>query len=765
MTRISASSTRRAGLLAFALMGCVLATGFFFFHREPLVFDFSTLEPFLAGVTSLFILTCDLISFKIRTDTLRFSLALVGVSSAVMLLSPSWALSAVALAAFLSALTRRERLFRAIYSISSLIASSMVMIYIYTSFMGDFVVQINSPSSFSYAPVVAALVSALPFSVVSFVLAGLFKFVVKNQPVSTFFNLNAAPYFWGAIASALLSSLVVVVLAVVPFLLPITALPGWAVVRISRSTFMARQSEERSAQVAEVMSVLSSKLEPSALLLSFLTLSRKAQAADVALAVYETEDGFLTMEVSEAGVHTGPATEDTLKLLRNCTDTPASAMSFGLLPSGWSSGVKAPLQVDGNCAGLVALGTFNPSAIHSFDLQLWSSLSSALNTAFTQAAFFNQLEAITSSQSEAVLAFDRGGDMTFANPSARRLLNLNSETALPAAHELMARLRYGDETFELSSLVAPSTSRSFNDATLFIGSKEFVVNCTVSPLRPASEGWATFASRGVVMVIEDRTAARAAARALAQSQEQIMALGRALQASLQPPTLPDIPGVSVAARYHAAADGLSIGGDFYDLLNTRDGFFNIIMGDVCGRGPEAAALTALTRHTLRGAVGTDPAPMKALTRLNEALVSAEGSAFCTVAMGRLSKPDGLSRSLEVTLGGHPAPFILRADGSIVEVEATGTLLGAFEDIELTSVTVDLFEGDVAIFYTDGVLEARGPDGSFFDAEGLKELLKKNLNASAEDLASALDEALRFFQGGSLHDDTAFMMLKVDSNAL
>ena len=185
-----------------------------------------------------------------------------------------------------------------------------------------------------------------------------------------------------------------------------------------------------------------------------------------------------------------------------------------------------------------------------------------------------------------------------------------------------------------------------------------------------------------------------------------------LQQSLLPPHLPEIPGVEIAARFRPAGETNDVGGDFYDIFVRGPDEWAITIGDVCGKGADAAAVTSLARHTLRAtAMRGDDAPDELLRRLNGAML-AEGPLayqFCTVALASF-KTGADSTRAQVASGGHPLPIVLRSDGTVEAVGEPGTLLGVVPDPDLTSTEIELYRGDTVVFYTDGITEARTPDG-------------------------------------------------------
>jgi serine phosphatase RsbU (regulator of sigma subunit) len=187
------------------------------------------------------------------------------------------------------------------------------------------------------------------------------------------------------------------------------------------------------------------------------------------------------------------------------------------------------------------------------------------------------------------------------------------------------------------------------------------------------------------------------------------AIAHTLQASLLPPHLPEIRGMDVAATYHASGEGHEVGGDFYDVFSTaRDQWF-VVIGDVCGKGAEAAAVTALARYTLRAAAVRRRSPSGLLRMVNEAMLRHEqvGGRFCTVACAQLDLSRRRAR-VTVACGGHPLPLVRRAAGAVQELGAPGTLLGLVPDPELHDVPTELAQGDTLLLYTDGLTEARAP---------------------------------------------------------
>jgi PAS domain S-box-containing protein len=243
---------------------------------------------------------------------------------------------------------------------------------------------------------------------------------------------------------------------------------------------------------------------------------------------------------------------------------------------------------------------------------------------------------------------------------------------------------------------------------------------------------------------------------LYQDRDQV---ARTLQRTLLPPTLPDIPYAEIAAVYHPAGEGSEIGGDFYDAFETGDGTWTIAIGDVCGKGAAAAAITGLARHTLRAAAFQESSPCAVLERLNRALLrEVREESFCTVAAARLSQrgPDAL---LTACAGGHPAPLVLRNDGSVDEATAPGTLLGIYSEIDVSDRETVLAVGESVVFYTDGVTEERR-EGEQFGEDRLRELLAGCGGLSATGIAERIERAVLEFQPVAPADDLAVVVLRI-----
>ncbi|MFL6008363.1 MAG: SpoIIE family protein phosphatase [Rubrobacteraceae bacterium] len=236
-------------------------------------------------------------------------------------------------------------------------------------------------------------------------------------------------------------------------------------------------------------------------------------------------------------------------------------------------------------------------------------------------------------------------------------------------------------------------------------------------------------------------------------------IARTLQRSLLP-RLAEIPGIEVGVEYLPMGQENEVGGDFYDLIHTEGARCLAVIGDVCGKGAAAAAVTALTRYTIRAVAMREDEPSTVLRGLNEAMLRQLGDEqFCTVACARLEPAPG-GFELDVARGGHPAPLLVRADGYIEAVVPAGRALGVFLDPGLAVQKIQLGQGDAAVFYTDGITEARGPDGSLFGEERLRALLRSCAGIDAPAIAQRLRDVTLEYGEGSPLDDLAVLVLRV-----
>jgi serine phosphatase RsbU (regulator of sigma subunit) len=262
-----------------------------------------------------------------------------------------------------------------------------------------------------------------------------------------------------------------------------------------------------------------------------------------------------------------------------------------------------------------------------------------------------------------------------------------------------------------------------------------------------------------------RTAKRLADRAAlaldnARLHEQQAHIASVLQHSLLPRSLPEIQGFESSSRFLAAGEAYEVGGDFYDVFRSGSGSWTAVIGDVCGKGPEAASLTALARYTVRTASSPDSTPSQVLRALHDSISSDRADLrFCTAALARIQTPsNGLGLAhVTVALGGHPLPMILRKSGKVDSIGKPGTLLGALPSPVLADAEADLAVGDALVLYTDGVLDVRDPS-SRDDPDWLAKELGRSVGKSADEIADHIAQAAIKRHGGEPRDDIAVLVL-------
>ncbi|MDF2977461.1 MAG: sle [Actinomycetospora sp.] len=239
--------------------------------------------------------------------------------------------------------------------------------------------------------------------------------------------------------------------------------------------------------------------------------------------------------------------------------------------------------------------------------------------------------------------------------------------------------------------------------------------------------------------------------------DRLQELATTLQRTLLPPALPGVPGLEIAAYYHSASVE-EIGGDFYDLFPLAHDRWGFFLGDVCGKGPGAAVLTSLIRYTLRAAAVYDSDPVSVLTTLNTSLRQERGTtstSWCTLIYGVLVPADP---GFTVTLasGGHPPALVVPRDAAVEAVDTVGGQpVGLLSRPRFRTVTTTLRPGDGLLLHTDGLTEARRPDGTMLD-EDLPALVAELPRGTARDVVDGLADVLSSL-GPGLVDDTAIMV--------
>jgi serine phosphatase RsbU (regulator of sigma subunit) len=235
-------------------------------------------------------------------------------------------------------------------------------------------------------------------------------------------------------------------------------------------------------------------------------------------------------------------------------------------------------------------------------------------------------------------------------------------------------------------------------------------------------------------------------------------IAAALQASMIPPELPAVAGIELASRYEPAGDGSEVGGDFLDVFGLSPQTWAFMLGDVSGKGAEAAAVSAAARYTLRALADPDRGPAKVVADVNAKLLAqTDAERHCTLIFGYL-RPDDRGTSVTLTLAGHHPPLVLRATGEVDEVGRLGTALALFDDSDLYDTGLELAPGEVLCAFTDGLVEARRAS-DMFGSHRVAEVLRRHGDLPVGELAALICESVRAFHGDQLQDDLALLLIR------
>jgi serine phosphatase RsbU (regulator of sigma subunit) len=352
--------------------------------------------------------------------------------------------------------------------------------------------------------------------------------------------------------------------------------------------------------------------------------------------------------------------------------------------------------------------------------------------------------AVVETMADAVFVLDAFGRVADVNPAGAAMARE------PRAALLGRNLRELLQVSEVAEL-GPSALTLHDDV---LGDRSFDValqQLSDDAGRPAGE----------LVVLREITERVRDQERLQQVLEDRSRVAAALQAAMVPARLPDVPGCELASRYHPAGDGGEIGGDFLDVfpLDTRTWAF--VLGDVSGKGAEAAAVSAATRYTLRALASPDASPAATVGEVNARLLAqTEVERHCTLVHGHLrpSKERPFVLAVTLTLAGHHPPLVLRTTGEVEEAGRTGTVLALFDEPELHDAELELAPGEVLCVFTDGLVEARR-GAELFGTERVADLLRRHAGRSADELAGVVLDAVRAFHGDRLVDDLAMLLVR------
>jgi PAS domain S-box-containing protein len=349
---------------------------------------------------------------------------------------------------------------------------------------------------------------------------------------------------------------------------------------------------------------------------------------------------------------------------------------------------------------------------------------------------------VVQTMTDGVLLVDALGRVVDANPAAGRLVGL-SAASIRGRHleEVLPPRLLGGEGRLATEVTVPTA-----------GGRRF--------LEVERQALTDHAGRpeGELLSLRDITDRKEHERRLEELLAERTRIAATLSSSLLPAQLPVIPGVELASRYLPARGGGRVGGDFFDVFlldATRWGF---VLGDISGKGAEAAAVTGLVRYTLRAYATPDASPAAVLGQVNEALLRAtDEERYCTLVYG-VAEQVGPALRVRLCLAGHYQPVLRRGDGEVAVVGETGTALGLFGSPELVDSQVCLQPDDLLCLFTDGVVEARA-GSAWFGVDRVLAVLRGLPDSGAEHAAARLVDAVDAFQAGPRVDDLAILTIR------
>jgi PAS domain S-box-containing protein len=463
-----------------------------------------------------------------------------------------------------------------------------------------------------------------------------------------------------------------------------------------------------------------------------------------------------TIATGEAKLTADIAPGDVVESARERTGDEGAELMEAIGPR---SQIVVPLRARGRVLGALSLTMAESHRRYTEpDLDLARDLGLRAGLAVDNARLYEEAQAAAAAEQQRAAHLDALALASLAIHRTRRM-ERRLERIASSARELVGARRgvvtIGAGRREAASAVSEPGEGAPGDHVLLAvmvardGSELGVIEVTrdAAPFTPAEE-----------LALDDLARLAALAIENVRLEERERQIARTLQASLLPARLPAIAGLEAAARYIAGGEGTLVGGDMYDLFPVGDEWA-FVVGDVCGKGAEAAALTAMVRYTLRAEAMHHDRPGDVLGLTNGAILRQfDDGRFCTVLHGRARVGDGRA-ALALASGGHPPPLVLRATGSVETLPCSGPLLGVVRSVRHEDVAADLGPGDALVCFTDGVTEGRGPAGMFGDVS-LRETLLGSAGKTADAIAERLVSAALAFQGGRTQDDLALLVLRV-----
>ena len=417
-------------------------------------------------------------------------------------------------------------------------------------------------------------------------------------------------------------------------------------------------------------------------------------------------------------------------------------------------------QVDiggGRTAWYLAYDTLNSLRDLRFAAEVGDALAASLNLRRT----------LTRLVSLAVPAFGSEAAVTLRDEDTLRQTSGGRERRIPFAHLSDDERHYFDRVMTsagpvpsleagpewLDRLCLRETARSMRSPTVPVlsvplrahGRPLGFLSVVTGANPPDVTGLETLARRGSVAI------------AAAGVYEERSHLASTLRSALRPPPIPAIEGMDIGASYRPAQEATDIGGDFYEVRADADGW-SATVGDVCGKGVEAAVLTGQVRQSLRTVSLVTRDPVRRLELLNETMLETDGTSFATLLHAVMTPRSG-GVGVELVNGGHPLPMLRHANGTVEEIRASGPIVGMLDDVSFEPGEFEIEPGETLLLYTDGLIEAKGSSG-YFGPERVTELLADSGGMTAAAICDRLMQNVLAHLDGRPHDDVALLAVQV-----
>ncbi len=598
---------------------------------------------------------------------------------------------------------------------------------------------------------------------------------------------------------------------------------AWAYAAEARARRAAEDARARLAFLADASAVLAGSLEYETTLAEVARLAVPLLGDGCVVDVFGDSGGDGWRRV--AAVSVDPALHNGLLAVPPFTSAAgAGAQKAALGDVGFTSALVVPLEARHRSLGMLVLGRVDAQPFSDADRSLATGLATRMAQAVDNARLYrSEHRAHEEAENAAVqLRFLLDVSTTLASPleprerleqlaghaagticdvclidlvdrdgSLSRVASVAAHPSLQPAADALLHLLHPDPQSNHPSAIAIRSRRTeicpdINDARLRMittSGTHLEVARQLAPMSYLSVPLLGLSGvLGAITLITTTSSGRrysAADSVLAEDMAKRVAMGlerasiheemrrvaQTLQASLLPSVPPAIPGLEVGTRYLAAEEGAVVGGDFFEVFAVGPRSWAVVVGDVCGQGVEAAAVTGLARHTVRSAALEHDSPAAVLSHLNDVLLAVGSDTaiesdprFCTVCLARLELTDA-GATITLAMGGHPLPYVVGADGSVRQVGRPGSLLGVVRSPAVVDERYDIGPGEALVLYTDGITERHDGD-RFFGEGGMEATLAGAGGLSADEIAGRIDDAARRFVAGEPSDDMAVVVVRV-----